>query len=135
MLHTEKQQQQNRRRLATPAVQVQSKPLNLHVCHQSNERSLLVLGAAECNNHNKKKIGVLRKKKLISLHENNKEKRKGRERGGSAGYLADNSLSQTCLVISFFPPLGYSITCSRSDGKGDSDTYLKCSLATKKKKK
>lgn len=66
------------------------------------------------------------------MHKNNNRKRKGRERGGTAGYLADNSLSQTCLVISFFPPLGYSITCSRSDGEGDSDTYLKCSLATKK---
>lgn len=52
------------------------------------------------------------------------KKTKGLKHGCTAGYRADNSLSQTCLVISFSPPLGYSITCSWSDGKRDSDTYL-----------
>lgn len=45
--------------------------------------------------------------------------------------LHDNSLSQIYLVISFSPPLGYSITCSWSDGKWDSDTYLACFVTTK----
>lgn len=94
-------------------------------CHNSDGRSLLVWGAAEHFSIKKK-----RGRKLISLHN---KKTKGLKHGCTAGYLADNSLSQTRFVISFSPPLGYSITCSWSDGRRDSDTYLKCFLATKKK--
>lgn len=115
---------------------IRAEPLNqcrLHVnglnqklyicwCHNSDGRSLLVWGAAE---HFSIKKG---EKKLISLHN---KKTKGLKHGCTAGYLADNSLSQTRFVISFSPPLGYSITCSWSDGRRDSDTYLKCFLATK----
>lgn len=43
------------------SVQVPSKPLNLPVCHNSNERSVLDLGAADCYNH--KKRGREKKKK------------------------------------------------------------------------
>lgn len=96
--------------------------LYICLCHNSNGRSLLVWGAA-------KQFSIKMEKKLISLHN---KKTKGLKHGCTAGYRSDNSLSQTCLVISFSPPLGYSITCSWSDGKRDSDTFLKCFITTKK---
>lgn len=92
---------------------------NLYICwcHNSKRRSLLVWGAAEHFSIKKKK------KKLISLHN---KKTKGLKHGCTSGYLVDNSLSQTCFVISFSPPLGYSITCSWRDAREDSTTYRKC---------
>lgn len=97
--------------------------LYICLCHNFNGRSLLVWGAAKHFS-----IKIKRGKKLISLHN---KKTKGLKHGCTAGYLADNSLSQTCLVISFSPPLGYSIMCSWSDGKRDSDTYLQCFFTTR----
>ena len=40
-------------------------------------------------------------------------------------------LATNVFVISFYPPLGYWITCSWNDGRRDRDTNLKCFQPTK----